>query len=144
MGNKGIKEKRCPYCGRYFRPDYRVGGRQKACKEKACQARRKREAQRRWLKANHGYFNGRYEYIKQWRREHPDYQRRWRASIRTKRGEIQDEILHGKPIRIIRLVMPAKMLKGEIQDEIRLVRQCGCGFFVAGLGMQDTRRDCIT
>ena len=118
MGNKGIKEKRCPYCGRYFRPDYRVGGRQKACKEKACQARRKREAQRRWLKANHGYFNGRYEYIKQWRREHPDYQRRWRASIRTKRG--------------------------EIQDEIRLVRQCGCGFFVAGLGMQDTRRDCIT
>jgi len=30
------------------------------------------------------------------------------------------------------LVIPEKMLKNEIQDEIRLVRQCGCGFYVAG------------
>jgi hypothetical protein len=30
------------------------------------------------------------------------------------------------------LVIPERMLKNEIQDEIRLVRQCGCGSYVAG------------
>lgn len=132
-----VQQRRCLYCGRYFKPDSRVGERQKCCKDKVCQARRKKESQRRWLEANHGYFKGRYEYVKQWRKEHPDYQRRWRA----KRREIQDEISPSKPILIIRLAIPAKLLKGEIQDEIRLVRQCGCGFFVAGQGMQDTRLD---
>lgn len=133
-----VQQKRCFYCGRYFKPDNRVGERQKCCKDRGCQARCKKESRRRWLEANPGYFSGRYWYIKQWRKEHPDYQRRWRA----KRREIQDKISSSKPILIIRLAIPAKLLKGEIQDEIRLVRQCGCGFFVAGRGMQDTRLDC--
>jgi hypothetical protein len=30
------------------------------------------------------------------------------------------------------LVIPERMLKNEIQDEIRLVRQCECGSYVAG------------
>jgi hypothetical protein len=134
------QQKRCVYCGRYFRPDKRIGDRQKVCKDKACQARRKKDSQRRWLESNPGYFKGRYDFVKQWRKEHPDYQRRWRA----KRREIQDEIPPVKPIRTIRLVIPAEWFKGEIQDEIRLKRQCGCGFFVAGVGMQDTRSDCRT
>jgi hypothetical protein len=29
-------------------------------------------------------------------------------------------------------VIPEKMLQSEIQDEIRLVRQSGCGFYVPG------------
>ncbi len=144
MEDKEAGQKRCGYCGKYFRPDYRVGERQKACKDRLCQARRKKEAQKRWLENNPGYFKGRYTEIKEWRKAHPDYQRRWRARRRAKRREIQDEITPSKPVITIRLVIPAKLLKGEIQDEIRLVRQCGCGFFVAGWGMQDTRRDCIT
>jgi hypothetical protein len=38
------------------------------------------------------------------------------------------------------LVIPDKILKSEIQDEIRLVRQCGCGFYVAGVetALRDT------
>jgi hypothetical protein len=134
------QQKRCVYCGRYFKPDKRVGERQKACKDRECQARRKKDSQRRWLESNPGYFKGRYDFVKQWRKEHPDYQRRWRA----KRREIQDEIPSVKPIRTIRLVIPAEWFKGEIQDEIRLKRQCSCGFFVAGVGMQDTRSDCRT
>jgi len=41
------------------------------------------------------------------------------------------------------LMIPERMLKNEIQDEIRLVRQCGCGFYVAGgeNGVRDTRFD---
>jgi hypothetical protein len=132
------EQKRCICCGRYFKPDSRVGNRQKACNDKACQRKRKKENQRTWVESNPGYFQGRYTYVKQWRKDKPDYQRRWRA----KRREIQDEIHLSNPIRTIRLVIPAKWFKGEIQDEIRLKRQCGCGFFVAGAGMQDTRSDC--
>ena len=132
------QRKRCVYCGRYFNPDRRAGARQKACKARACQARRKQDSQRRWLESNPGYFAGRYDCVKQWRKEHPDYQRRWRA----KRREIQDEIPPSNAIRTIRLEIPAEWFKGEIQDEIRLKRQCGCGFFIAGGGMRDTRSDC--
>jgi len=138
MNKAKEQQKRCKYCGRYFIPDIRVGAKQKACKDKACQVKRKKESQRRWLESNPGYFAGRYDSVKQWRKEHPEYQRRWRA----KRREIQDEIPPSKPIRTIRLVVPAEWLKGEIQDEIRLKRQCGCGFFVSGGGMRDTRSDC--
>ena len=75
---------------------------QKSCANEECRAKRKRESQKRWVQANPGCFKGRYSKVKAWREQHPDYQRRWRKKVR------------------------------EIQDEIRLVRQCGCGFYVAG------------
>ena len=49
-----IKQKRCVYCRRFFRPDRRVGARQKSCKEKECQKRRKAESQKRWVESNAG------------------------------------------------------------------------------------------
>lgn len=128
--DKQIQRKRCAYCGRFFKPDYRVKDRQKSCKSKECQAKRKRKSQRLWVEANPGYFRGRYANTKEWRKNHPDYQKRWRA----KRREIQDEIPHKSQVLSIRLVVPEKWFRGEIQDEIRFVRQCGCGFFVAGRG----------
>lgn len=139
MEKTKVQQKRCVYCGRFFRPDYRVKDRQKSCKSKQCQARRKKESQRRWLEKNPGYFRGRYPNTKEWRERNPDYQRRWRA----KRREIQDEISPEKQVKTIRLVVPGEWFKGEIQDEIRFVRQCGCGFFVTGRGVQDTRRHCF-
>lgn len=134
MRNKtNVQSKRCIYCGRFFKPDYRVKVKQKSCKSPQCKARRKKESQRRWVKANPEYFKGRYENTRAWRSLHPDYQRQWRA----KRHKIQDEIPSKTPLKTIRLVIPVKWLKGEIQDEILLVRQCGCGYFVAR--QQDAR-----
>lgn len=127
MKNKtNVQIKRCIYCGRFFKPDYRVKERQKSCKSPKCSDKRKKESQRRWVEANPEYFKGRYENTKAWRRLHPDYQRKWRA----KQREIQDEIPSTTPIKSIHLVIPVKYFKGEIQDEIRLVRQCGCRYFV--------------
>lgn len=140
---KAGEQKRCIYCGQYYRPVHRTRNSQKSCKREECRAKRKKEAQKKWLESNPGYFNGRYENTKQWRKVHPEYQRQWRAKRREKRDEIQDAISSAHPVITIRLAIPANLLKGEIQDEIRLVRQCGCGFFVAGDRMQDTRRDCI-
>jgi hypothetical protein len=139
MERTKVQQKRCVYCGCFFRPDYRVKDRQKSCKSKQCQARRKKESQRRWLEKNPGYFRGRYPNTKEWRERNPDYQRRWRA----KRREIQDEIFPEKQVKTIRLVVPERWFRGEIQDEIRFVRQCRCGFFVTGRGVQDTRRHCF-
>jgi hypothetical protein len=121
-------QKRCVYCGRYYKPDRRARRVQKSCQRPTCRARRKRESHKRWLEANPDYFKGRYSEIKAWREKHPDYQRLWRKKAR----EIQDEIPPEKPVRTMVLVIPDNMLQNEIQDEIRLVRQCGCGSYVAG------------
>jgi len=86
------------------------------------------ESQKKWLEANPDCFKGRYSEIKEWRKKHPDYQRLWRKKVR----EIQDEIPPSEPVRTMVLVIPERMLKNEIQDEIRLVRQCECGSYVAG------------
>ena len=106
-------QKRCVYCGRYYKPDPRARKIQKSCHDSECRAKRERESRRKWVEANPGYFRGRYVKVKEWRKRHPDYQRLWRKKVR------------------------------EIQDEIRLVRQCGCGFYVAGekKALRDTRFD---
>ena len=135
-----IEQKRCIYCRRFFKPDRRVRARQKSCKEKECQKKRKGESQKRWVESNAGYFQGRYAYVREWRKRNPDYQRLWRA---TRRDEIQDEIPLENPVRTVRLVIPEIWFAGEIQDEIRLVRHCECGVFVADALVQDTRRDCL-
>jgi hypothetical protein len=127
------QQSRCRYCGRFFVPDRRVGKRQKSCGRQECRAKRRRESQSRWVEANPGYFAGRYENTRQWRRRHPDYQRRRRAA---KRSEIQDEIRPGTPVRTVRIVLPGNWRKDEIQGEIILARRCGCGFYVGGWGRE--------
>jgi hypothetical protein len=132
------RQKNCKYCGRFFTPDYRVWDRQVSCARKICRAKRKKDSQAKWVKANPDYFHGRYENTKEWREQHPDYQKQWRAE---KRSEIQDKIPHSTPVKSVRIVVPVKWLKDEIQDEIILARRCRCGFYVTGRGVQDTRRD---
>jgi hypothetical protein len=122
------RQKRCAYCGRYYKPDPRARKIQKSCQDAKCRAKRKKEGQKRWVEANPDYFKGRYSEVKEWRKKHPDYQRLWRKRTR----EIQDKIPPAEPVRTMVLVIPEKMLKNEIQDEIRLVKQCGCGAYVAG------------
>ena len=141
MEAKKREQKRCVYCGRYYKPDPRARKTQKSCSNAECRAKRKRESHLKWLEANPGYFKGRYENIKEWRKKHPDYQRLWRKKAR----EIQDKIPPSEAVKTMVLVIPEKMLKNEIQDEIRLVRQCGCGVYIAGgkRGLRDTRLDCI-
>lgn len=135
---KAIKQTHCKYCGRFFKPDPRCKN-PKSCTRGVCKKKRKKESQTKWLETNPEYFKGRYEdYLKDWRKRNPNYQKELR---RKKKDEIQDEMVPGKPIKTIRLVVPEKWIKNEIQDLILIAKRCGCGYYVDGRGMQDTRRD---
>ena len=49
----------CCVCRRWFRPDNRVGSRQRACSKPGCQSLRRRKKQAAWRARNPDYFTGR-------------------------------------------------------------------------------------
>jgi hypothetical protein len=114
-----VAERRCHYCGRLFVADPRVGNRQRACSN-ACQRLRKRENNRVFREKNPEYGRApeRYAYLKEWRRKHPDYQRRWREARKGERssGEIKAERL----MKAIEWTERTYQFLREIQAEIPL------------------------
>ena len=85
-----MRRKRCPYCRGLFVPDPRVGSRQKVCRGNACQARRKKEGQRKWSERHRDYWDiypvkdesrkafqsEKASYMRDYRRRHPEYVKR--------------------------------------------------------------------
>ena len=114
----------CAYCGRYFVPDARAGDRQKTCQSEGCRRNRKQEAQRRWLAENPGYFRGRYDYVKEWRR-------RRRSNNGLPGKMIQDARPPSNPMHRYILLIP-EARAGVIQDEIVLRRLDGSTFAAYG------------
>jgi len=112
-----VAERKCHYCGRGFIPDSRVGNRQKACSV-ACQRLRKRENIKDFIRRYPNYWRDRYPEVKQWRQQHPHYQRRWRQARRKRRspGEIQVERL----TKAIEFTEKTSFFLREIQTEILL------------------------
>ncbi len=112
-----MAKKKCLYCGREFIPDARVGERQKACSAQ-CQKHRKRENNKAFSKNNPGYWLGRYEYVKEWRQNNPDYQQQWRQrrkqSVLPNQDEIQAEILRKAIDSIEKNLMPLRKIQAEI------------------------------
>ena len=49
------RKRPCTICRHWFRPDPRVGARQRACSKRECQAARRKKTQARWRAANRGY-----------------------------------------------------------------------------------------
>lgn len=69
----------CRFCRKWFEPDVRLDDRQIACSAAPCQKQRKAATQAAWLAERPGYFRGRAEKHRQWRRAHPDASRQRRA-----------------------------------------------------------------
>jgi hypothetical protein len=110
-----------------------VGDRQQNCKRFECQKERTRRQQARWRKTNAGYFTGRYEYLKEWRKAHPDYQKSLRAE---KAGKIQTQIPPLSPIKTIRLNIRADQVVGEIQTLVLTLVKSGQSLWLDGARMQ--------
>jgi hypothetical protein len=51
-----IRKRPCCICRHWFRPDPRVGLRQRACRQAECQAARRRQTQAAWRARNPDYF----------------------------------------------------------------------------------------
>ena len=124
--------KHCEFCGRFFVPDPRVGKRQRSCFRQECQDARKRLSKRAWREREtpQGYFEGRYAYLKEWRRKH-----RLAAT-----EVIQDETPPAKPVLKLVLWLPVTRVS-MIQDEITLRRVAGSTFAAPGVSrrmIQDT------
>jgi len=124
-------QKRCVCCGRFFRPDNRVGNRQKCCKRSACRKKYQKAQQQKWREANPEYFRGRSEYVKKWRESNPEYQKQWRAK---KRGEIQMQIPPVSPIKSIPLKIRADTEISEIQNLVLSVVYAGEALWIDGRG----------
>lgn len=116
--------KRCHFCGRYFRPDPRVGDRQKACRREPCRKARKILAQHLWTERNPGYFRGRYPYVKQWRA----------GRKAAARPMIQDEMTPKKPLYRMIFIIPGGLRREMIQDEILFRRIDNNTFTATGEG----------
>jgi hypothetical protein len=111
-------ELRCQCCGKKFVPDRRVGARQKTCSA-ACRKIRKHESNERFRRKTPDYWFGRYEVVKAWRAEHPDYQRAWRRRQKERRaavsaGEIQAEMF----AKALDAVQKNVLILREIQAEM--------------------------
>lgn len=111
-------EKRCQCCGGIFVPDRRVGVRQKTCSA-ACRTVLKSETNKRFRRKNPDYWLGRYEVVKAWRKDHPEYQKTWRLRrkerrIELKPGEIQAEMFS----KALDAVQENLFLLREIQAEM--------------------------
>ena len=50
------RKKPCCICRRWFRPDPRIGLRQRACRNPDCQVARRRKKQKQWRECNPDYF----------------------------------------------------------------------------------------
>ena len=54
-----LRKRPCCICRRWFRPDPRVGSRQRACGNSECQAARRVQTQRNWRESRPDYFTAR-------------------------------------------------------------------------------------
>jgi len=105
--------KRCLFCGRYFKPDPRVGQNQKACFRDCCKRARKQLAQNDWFRRNPDYFRGRYWYVKQWRQRRKELAQR--QMIQDERP-VQKALSH--PIYKLIFLIPGGLKRQMIQDEM--------------------------
>jgi hypothetical protein len=162
MATSRCRRKRCRFCGKLFLPDPRLKTRQSACSAPECQRARRKENQESWLERHPGYFDGRYFNTKDWRRAHPDYQRRWRrehpeAHARDNdrrqkarqlahdvRAEIQNSILIQRPINKAVASSLLEPAAAEIQNSISsqvLTLSIFSALYAARLPRRDTRLD---
>ena len=84
------KKRPCSICRRWFRPDVRVGSRQRTCNRPECQAARRSKTQASWRKRN------------------PDYPLAWRIQFRS---ELKP------PPQSMRLPAPLSDLPWDIAQE---------------------------
>lgn len=133
------KTSRCEICQRFFRPDPRVGERQKVCSGADCQRKRKRRQEKRW-REKHPDAVTTYEDVREWRKRNPDYQRQWRAK---RRDEIKTQCDPQTPLKSIRIHLRLPRPFGEMKTQCLRLSSSGTELWVHGLEMRDKNADSL-
>jgi hypothetical protein len=73
-----MSEKHCLYCKEIFTPHPRKGNKQETCGKPECRKKRKREADRKWRKANPQWSQRQCGKMRAWAKQYPDYWKQYR------------------------------------------------------------------
>lgn len=133
-----MRNRPCRFCRRWFAPDRRVGARQRACSEEACQKKRRAATQAEWRVA------------------HPEYRIQRQIELREKRQEREllavRSPLNQLPWEIAQeefdrrgadfLAFFGAVLLGSVKDQMRMevVDSAGPARRLPGPVVQDQRR----
>lgn len=79
-----VRNRKCPWCHKWFSPHPRLRDRQKSCGRKICKQKQKRLSQKNWQRQNRIRFlkglsdwgKAHRHYWKKYREEHPAYEKR--------------------------------------------------------------------
>lgn len=122
----GRRRRPCRFCRQWFDADPRVGERQVACGAAECQRARRKASQAAWIERQPGYFRGRAEKHRQWRREHPDAQRERRAqdpALRERERQAQAKRRReAASRRVVEQDARALQLVAQKGDDVRVPR----------------------
>lgn len=113
-----MEQMRCPYCGRWFKPELRKGTRQTTCGCKKCRRAHKRELGRQWRAKNPERTLGRQGKVRAWAKqrnywktylaEHPEQAQRNREQTRQRMKRMRAE--RGRGLAL--LADPVRYLRG--------------------------------
>ena len=95
-----LPRRRCPFCRHWFHPHPRLKQQQKTCGRADCRQKQKRKFNQQWRRENPDYFRGAYprqkekygtraDYMRLYRRQHPEYVRRNAAFVRKRRQQLR-------------------------------------------------------
>jgi hypothetical protein len=84
------RRRRCRQCGEFFRPDPRVGARQRTCGADACQRARRRQNVADWLDRHPEYRAAEAARVGRWLEAHPGYLKSYRDRVEGLRQRLRD------------------------------------------------------
>lgn len=115
------RRRRCEFCAVLFRPDPRVGKRQRACSKSDCQEARRVDARRGWQEQHPDYFRGRAV-------KHARYRADVAAGRRTPvprpsaaLAEQDERLRQVAPAQEVGTLLPALREQDEISPQVQLI-----------------------
>ena len=79
--------RKCPYCRKYFKPNPKLGSRQKTCSSKECRKANSSDYMKKWWAANKEEQNPRYEYTKHSPSRQPEHRAAYQKKGHVKRRQ---------------------------------------------------------
>ena len=81
--------KKCPYCGKHFKSNEKLGSRQPTCQEEECRRAHRRDYKKQWWHKNKNIYNPNYEATKSCPSRQPAARATYRKQDRVKKKQAE-------------------------------------------------------